>query len=174
MPDLTGIAGVVLAGGRSRRMGQNKALLEFNGKPLARHMMGVLRLTGLRHIYVSGDVEGYPCIPDAQPFSGPAQAIVNVWREIPGYQGYLFVPVDMPFLTPEALKDLLKHRTGTYFQDSPLPAYFTPPFKEFTGDSVRDLMATQEAVGIPLPEQDCSCLRNLNTPDEWQQAMRRP
>jgi len=174
MSDFTGLAGIVLAGGQSQRMGQNKALLEFNGKPLVRHMMELLHQTGFRFSYISGNLDGYPCIPDAQPFSGPAQAVVNVWRKVPEYKGYLFVPVDMPFLTPEALRTLLNNKRGAYFLNSPLPAYLVPPFKEFSGSSVRDLISAQEAAGIPLPKQDCSCLRNLNTPDEWNQAMRRP
>ena len=36
------IAGVVLAGGKSSRMGKNKAMLIYNGKPLLNHMVGIL------------------------------------------------------------------------------------------------------------------------------------
>jgi molybdopterin-guanine dinucleotide biosynthesis protein A len=35
------IAGVVLAGGQSSRMGTNKALLEYKGQPLLSHMIGL-------------------------------------------------------------------------------------------------------------------------------------
>ncbi len=172
MRNTAGIVGIVLAGGQSRRMGKNKALIEFNGKPLVRHMIEILLQTGLRDVFVSGTVEGYPCIPDARPFFGPAQAMSGIQKLIPGYRGYLFVPVDMPFLTPDFLLNLIEQNISAYFESSPLPAYLIPPFKEYTGDSVRALLEVQEAVGLKVPPDFSFCMKNINTPEEWKQAMR--
>ena len=58
MGDFNAIAGVVLTGGRSSRMGQNKALLDYQGKPLIEHMMEILKTTGIKEIFISGDVDG--------------------------------------------------------------------------------------------------------------------
>lgn len=104
MPDVSQIAGIVLVGGRSSRMGRDKAFLELKGKPLVGHMLDVLRSAGLKDVFVSGHVQGYSCIVDDAPFSGPAEAIKSVLKKIPNYKGYLFVPVDMPFLKRETLQ----------------------------------------------------------------------
>lgn len=59
MPDVSQIAGIVLVGGRSSRMGRDKAFLELKGKPLVGHMLDVLRSAGLKDVFVSGHVQGY-------------------------------------------------------------------------------------------------------------------
>ena len=52
------IAGIVLAGGKSSRMGQNKALLSYRGQPLIEHMQRLIGQAGLQDVYISGDVPG--------------------------------------------------------------------------------------------------------------------
>lgn len=165
------IAGIVLAGGRSRRMGQNKALLNFNGKALVQHMMDILSEAGLLNVFVSGSLDGFPCIPDSQPWSGPAQAMEDVWKKTPQYRAYLFVPVDMPFLEPSLLLLLLESQYSTYFENSIFPVYLVAPFVDFHADSVRALMDGQKAKSLPVPEIYAPCFQNLNTPDEWKKAV---
>lgn len=120
MGDFSAIAGVVLAGGRSSRMGKNKALLDYQGKPLVEHMMEIIKRAGIREIFISGDVDGYDCLPDPAPFTGPAEAIKSIIQRLSSYAGFLFVPVDMPLLKPEMLHLLLNKKredillTGRY------------------------------------------------------------
>lgn len=174
MADFSHIAGIVLAGGRSSRMGRNKAFLEFKGKPLVGHMLDVLQSLGLKDVFVSGHVEGYPCIVDDAPFSGPAEAIKSVLKNIPGYKGYLFVPVDMPFLRSQTLQILLEQEGGGYFIEWPLPAYLTPPFSSTDSVSVHDYLAAQGIYPVSLPQEFEEDMRNINTPQEWEEVSKAP
>ena len=47
-------AGIVLAGGRSSRMGTSKALLRYKDRPLIEHMQNLLHQAGLDDVYISG------------------------------------------------------------------------------------------------------------------------
>jgi molybdopterin-guanine dinucleotide biosynthesis protein A len=174
MPDFDKIAGVVLAGGRSSRMGRDKAFLEFKRRPLVEHMMNILRSTGLKDVFVSGHVEGYPCITDDAPFSGPAEAIKTVLKKIPGYKGYLFVPVDMPLLKSQTLQVLLQQENGGYFIEWPLPAYLTPPFSPSDSTSVHDYLASQGIYPVSLPQEFEDDMKNINTPQEWEETLKSP
>ncbi len=106
------IAGVVLAGRKSSRMGQDKAALLFHGRPLIDHMTGLLCEAGCDDVFISGQRSGYKCRPDSTPYQGPAAALRHVLQEMRAYQGVLFVPVDMPLLTAGFLQQLLLHKKG--------------------------------------------------------------
>jgi molybdenum cofactor guanylyltransferase len=164
--------GVVLAGGRSSRMGTNKAFLEYREKPLIEHMMGLLKEAGGKEVWVSGSLAGYPCIPDEENFEGPAMAIRTVLNcfERADVSGVLFVPIDMPTLTPNLLRELGRRQGGAYYQGWPLPAFL--PFKEISpkDKSVKGLLRTMRILAREIPEGHYSCFINANTPEEWREA----
>ena len=163
------VAGIILAGGKSSRMGRDKALLEFNGRPLVVHMMAMLHELGLAQVYISGSLPGYPCIPDAQPFMGPAQGICNVMRHKPGYDGYLCVPVDMPLLNAALLRMLLVQGKGACFAGWPLPLYLVPPLKDGIYPSVRDVILAHDIQAVALPRGQETRMTNANTPQQWKE-----
>ncbi len=173
MGDFNAIAGVVLAGGRSSRMGQNKALLDYQGKPLIEHMMKILKKTGIKEIFISGDVDGYDCLSDQAPFTGPAEAIKSVVKRLSGYAGFLFVPVDMPLLKPDMLHLLLQQKEGGYFTDRPLPAFITLPYPESEKKSVQGLLDDFGIYPIALPEHFSFSMKNANTPQDWAEVINR-
>lgn len=166
------IAGVVLAGGRSSRMGQNKALLDYNSEPLLDHMVALLEQTGIHDIYVSGDFEGYCCIPDSAPHEGPAWAMVDVLQQLTDYGGVLFVPVDMPLLCVDALGILMEQAKGGYFEGFPLPVFITNADLKERTKSVKALLKKLKISPITLPPELEFCMTNTNTPEEWQEALR--
>lgn len=171
MDDFSTIAGVVLAGGRSSRMGQNKALLDYRGKPLIEHMMEILKITGIKKIFISGDVDGYDCLSDQEPFTGPAEAIKSIIKRISGYAGFLFVPVDMPLLKPDMLHLLLQQKEGGYFIDWPLPAFMTPPYQQSEKTSVQGLLDDYGIYPVALPEHFSFSMKNANTPQDWAEVI---
>jgi molybdopterin-guanine dinucleotide biosynthesis protein A len=72
-----GFSGVVLTGGRSTRMGQDKSLLVVDGEAMATRVMRALREAGASEVAcVGGDVDalhalGMIAIPDETPDAGP-------------------------------------------------------------------------------------------------------
>jgi molybdopterin-guanine dinucleotide biosynthesis protein A len=164
--------GVVLAGGRSSRMGTNKAFLEYRGKPLIDHMMGLLKEADAKEVWVSGSLAGYPCIPDEEKFEGPAMAIRHVLKctKRANVSGVLFVPVDMPALTPNLLREIGRQKGGAYYQGWPLPAFL--PFKDISPEdrSIKGLLRTLRVPAREIPEGHRACFVNANTPEEWREA----
>ncbi len=77
--DWTGVAGWVLVGGASSRMGRDKALMEVNGTPLALAVAGAMGRI-CRRVSLVGDPARYanlglPVIPDAMRGLGPLSGI---------------------------------------------------------------------------------------------------
>lgn len=118
--------GLVLAGGRSRRMGRDKALLPLAGDtPVTLLEHAVRRLYRLcPEVWVScaaGCVyAGFDCVEDAPlpegvpdddrhgvgPLRGLVAGLARAERE--GRQGLLVLPCDMPLLPEQLLRDLLE------------------------------------------------------------------
>ena len=164
---MANIAGVVLAGGRSSRMGSNKAFLEYNGIYLIEHMKNLLQATGLNDIYISGDVEGYKTIPDSQKFNGPHSAIIDVMAQLNDYDGALFVPVDMPLLTADILQRLINDDCSAYFKKHPLPIYIAIALEVGREvKSVKDIIKTIDAKSMDLPIEFQESMQNINTPED--------
>src|ERR1035437_38083 len=96
------IFGLILAGGYSRRMGQDKALLEFHGKPQIKHIYDLL------HKYCSKvflskrkyqkAYHGIASINDSDEFShqGPLAGILSAMKKYPDAD-WLVVACDLPF-----------------------------------------------------------------------------
>src|SRR6516225_2046903 len=93
----TPISGFILAGGRSTRMGRDKALLDWHGMPLVNHMSTLLR-------YATDDVKvvGRDHFPDRLPGLGPLSGIETALR-LTSTDNNLIVAVDLPLLTKELL-----------------------------------------------------------------------
>jgi molybdopterin-guanine dinucleotide biosynthesis protein A len=163
-----GVAGIVLAGGLSSRMGTNKALLSYRGRPLVEHMRALLRDAGCE-AHISGTVPGYDGIPDPAPHEGPARAITALLRRFDGRaRALLFVPVDMPLLTVEALKVLLAARRPAFFQGFPLPAVLEPSAMSPESRSVRGLLESCGAAPLALLPGMEAAMTNTNTKEEWE------
>lgn len=168
------IAGVVLAGGRSSRMGTNKALLDYRGRSLLEHMTDLLKESGAERVFISGEVDGFDGVKDDVPFAGPAAAISGMLRHLEGkgYGGFLFVPVDMPFLTPDMLRELTKIEKGSCFAGYPLPVYIPVGAGAAGGgfSSVRQMIDRLGLCDILFSCGDARSFCNLNTPEEWREA----
>ena len=98
------VSGVILAGGKSRRMGGTpKALLPFGGRPLIEHIAEILRSVLSDCLVVTNTPElygslGLPMVADVFPEGGSLGGIYSGLRAVPG-DAALCVACDMPFLS---------------------------------------------------------------------------
>jgi molybdenum cofactor guanylyltransferase len=108
----------VLAGGRSSRMGRDKALISLAGKPLIHHGLQILRDSGLepRIAGAQSDFSGLtpslhaPILTDDPsdagrgPLSGICTALAACTEDLA-----VFLPADLPLLPPSLIAYLLHH-----------------------------------------------------------------
>lgn len=188
--------GVVLAGGLSSRMGQNKAKLRRNSTDMLNFSKQLLIDSGISNIVVSGDEYD---IPDKVKKSGPAGGIYSVLSRFPQAKSLLILPVDLPFMTTKALADLrIKgelSQKATYFEGHNIPLYlpnnayvelfFSTVFSNGllansvgnSGKVTKKNGPSIKALLQKIPHQAIQCgdskaLFNTNTPEQWQQAIK--
>jgi molybdopterin-guanine dinucleotide biosynthesis protein A len=103
------LSAVLLAGGQSRRMGEDKATLLFRGRPLWQNQLDILRNVGPEAIFVSArtnpawrptDAE---FVEDAPPSRGPLSGIAATISRMTS-EHLLVLGIDMPFMSPDYLR----------------------------------------------------------------------
>jgi molybdopterin-guanine dinucleotide biosynthesis protein A len=109
-------AGIVLAGGRSSRMGRSKAALEWHGSTLLRRAVGImLRSVDGPVLVVRAPGQELPALPAGVPVAedpvegrGPLQGITAGLAAVAGQVPVAFVrSVDLPFLHPAYVRRVL-------------------------------------------------------------------
>ena len=193
-------AALLLAGGRSRRMGQDKALLEWCGRPLWRVQVEKLLKLGPAHTLVACRAEqglenygtpvgGITFLPDPPGEDlGPIAAIARALEqtELP----VLALAVDAPLLTGEFLRDhVLVHlhsEHGCFHRSAhglePFPGIYTPEMLPILLGAIRqnqlslqrliEAAAAQDLAHIhPLDPEFEPLFQNANTPEEWAQSL---
>lgn len=104
------VAGVILAGGKSRRMGIDKAYLKISEQTFLEKAKSVLTdLLGAKQVFISGR-EDEQAIYDVNNCIGPIGGIFSslVYLNKREFSYVLIIPVDMPFLTKDILGRLLQ------------------------------------------------------------------
>ena len=104
------IGGFVLAGGRSSRMGRDKATLDLGGKPLVARAVEKLRRVCAEVKVLSGDpgLEAYaPVVRDLHADCGPMGGMEAALSSS-GFDWNLFLPVDVPFLPAAYLEEWVR------------------------------------------------------------------
>ena len=179
----TANAGFVLAGGRSSRMGRDKALLEFHGATLLevaarklRQVVPAVTIVGPPQRY--GHL-GWPVIPDLVDGCGPLGGLYTALSNTAA-EWNLVLACDMPAVTPETLRALLQAAPNcgcdalvpeTAAGWEPLCAVYHRRLAPALGSAIqRKLFKMQEFVSkigaCPWPAPDAALFANLNTPEE--------
>ena len=109
----TDVFGLVLAGGKSVRMGTDKGLMDYKGKPQREYLFELLSNVCER-VFTSCRIEqnvppSLNPIPDKFDYNSPINGILSGMQMHPD-KAWLIVAVDMPFVDLAALQCLLKSR----------------------------------------------------------------
>lgn len=181
------LQGLVLAGGRSLRMGQDKALLNYQGRPHARQLWETLEQLGIKS-FIScrpdqlerQEMAECPMIPDRFLDFGPLGGILSAMAQYPN-TAWIVIACDLPFITTNRVLDLIRERdplkqATAYFnyerkQFEPLFAIYEPRIYSrmlhFLGEGLtcpQKVLFNSAIKKLPLAEQ--SFLANANTPED--------
>jgi len=178
---------VILAGGRSQRMGEDKAWLMLDGKPLAARQVELARALGAEEVFISGragaDYSALECrilhdrVTDAGPLAGIESALFAMSTPL-----LLVLAVDMPKMSAAPLRTLLVCSTETRGAVPRFTAGVEPLAAIYPRSALKiaqDLLSAQRhaarsfadrcvefdlAAFIDLPEEHSACFANWNSP----------
>jgi molybdenum cofactor guanylyltransferase len=182
------ISAVLLAGGESRRMGQDKATVLFRGAPLWRIQLELLRSIHPRELFVSARTDpawrpvNVEFVPDHQPsrgaLSGIAAALLRTASD-----HLLVLGIDMPFMSENYLRNLCERIEANVGvvpcgeRAEPLAAIYprnaVSEFSEALSGRdfslqtvVRKLVGLGKLRGITISAWERTLFRNLNQPSD--------
>ena len=132
MSSIAKLFGLVLSGGKSTRMGNDKGLIAYHGVPQREYLYQLLsEVCEETYISLRGEQEaqvpfGYATLTDENKFKGPFNGILTAHNRYPEV-AWLVLACDLPLINLKALKQLVKERNpnkiATAFAnaDDPLP-----------------------------------------------------
>jgi molybdenum cofactor guanylyltransferase len=183
------VSAIIQAGGQSRRMGRDKALIDYQGRPIIAHVIETLRALADDIVIVSNRSDLYSSfgarvVADYDPPCGPLGGLAAGLQAL-NTELALVVACDMPFLNVNLLRwlidladgyDAVVPQSGTEFE--PLHAVYRRdcyhPIEQRLQRGERRVISFFADVRLrPVPEVEWRLLDpggrsliNLNTPDD--------
>ena len=182
-------AGVVLCGGKSSRMGRDKAWLAWRGRPLVVHVVEALRQSVGEVVVVASAELDLPPLdalvardrePELGPLGGIREGLAHVSAELAFVTG-----TDAPFLAPAFVKALLAYECAAAVELDGIvqnlcavyPRAVLPAAEALLAQGRMRSMHLLEEVGyrkVPADSlPDAESVRGFNTPGEYLLAVRR-
>lgn len=181
--------GLILAGGQSRRMGQDKALLPWQGQPFLQHLIQKITplvqtcwIVGAKPAYASF---GLPMLSDKLADKGPVGALATALPQLPTSYA-LVVTCDVPMLPSSLLVELMSTpltnlvrllQVGERVQ--PLIGCYQKAaavhFEQaLAAEQLKlwDLVQQMTPQIVHCPRYFVPSLANINTPTLWNQHMK--
>jgi len=180
-------------------MGSPKALLEYRGRTFLQSILdataalGLQRFVALGHdagkILVQHDLQGVTTVTNQEMAAGPIGSIRASIRAIESHpiDALLVWPVDFPHVALDTVQLLIDR-----FREQDNPAIVIPEFERRGGHPVifgrtvfDELLSVSDSVGakavvhadpervVRIPVGDCAVIDCLNTPDAYQELLRR-
>jgi molybdopterin-guanine dinucleotide biosynthesis protein MobB len=182
----------LLIGGKSKRMGRTKALLEINGITLVERSFAALSKVAKKTVLLGKtdlpkSLQKVDMLPDIDGLAGPLSGMLSAFRWAPD-STWIISAVDMPFMHEDAWNWLLRQRRPGVW--AILPRIKGKQYVETTGacyepmlfDFVESIRSTgvsriqkikehPKVITPEIPESISSSWSNINTVDEWKQAL---
>ncbi len=185
--------GLVLAGGHSKRMGQDKGLIDYHGKAQREHAADLLSQF-CKNTYIScrpDQVDAinseYRALPDTFLDLGPFGAILSAFRSFPD-KAWMVIATDLPLLDEHTLKQL---RAGRH--PSKVATAFHSPVTDFPEPLIAIWEPRSYSTLLQFLAQGYSCprkvlinsevnllepdnpetLKNVNHPEELEEIIQR-
>lgn len=184
------ITGIVLAGGKSSRMGLDKGTCNFNNKPLVEYAIEVLKPFCGKILLSANNIDAYnkypyEVIPDEISSIGPLGGIFTCLKKSKTSHNFI-LSCDTPFIKGQLIKHIIENIEaenkvvaplhGSGFIE-PLCAYYNkgliPVFEECIRNKDYKLLKLINSVNTKLLKIDSSLaffdlklFNNLNTPED--------
>jgi molybdenum cofactor guanylyltransferase len=187
------VTAVILAGGKSTRMGTDKALLPWQGMPMLKRVYTVAQHCCTKVEILTPWLDRYrELLPDAifkreqQPGTGPLIALAQILGQVQT-PWLLLLACDLPLLDSVTLQGWIKQLPATdpawayvpYGNDrwEPLCGIYhvnaLPSLQTFMADGGRSFQRWLNQIpAVPLGVDDAiaAMLWNCNTPTDWQEG----
>jgi molybdenum cofactor guanylyltransferase len=178
--------GLVLAGGKSERMGHDKGLIDYHGMPQREYLYHLIdQFTENTYMSCRPDQndelnEKFQTIPDSISGLGPFGALLSAFRAHPN-QAWLTVACDLPLITADTITELIegrnpsKYATGFHNPETnfpePLISIWEPKsypqmlhFLSLGYSCPRKVMINSDTEILPI--NDPKMLLNANNPED--------
>lgn len=181
------VQGLVLAGGKSTRMGKDKTELDYHGKPQRDYAVQLLE-RNLLNTYVSiaknDTTLNEKTIEDKFVDLGAFGAICSAFQYNPN-KAWLVLATDLPFVNDDIIQLLLNHRNPKKIATAikGKSKAFVEPLITIYEPKAYPILLSYLAQGYSCPrkvlinsdveivEVDDGLIRNVNTPEEYEQAI---
>jgi molybdopterin-guanine dinucleotide biosynthesis protein A len=183
--------GLILIGGGSTRMQQDKSTLHYHGPNQRDHLISLLTplcsqvFLSCNATQASELTDTYNIIPDKLEGVGPIGGIQSAFDQYPTV-AWLVVACDLPLLTPETLYYLITHRqthkqatafrTGKEKYPEPLLAIYEPAAYPVIRHEIEKgqyspsrVLSTMDVAWLEVPNEND--LKNVNDPEGYRRTL---
>ncbi len=183
------VTGIILAGGKSRRFGKNKAFIPIDGVPLIERVVSVMASVFEHRLLITNTPEEYgylglPMVEDLIKGLGPLGGIYTGLETIP-HDAAFFVACDMPCLNGQLMRHMVGLRTGYDAVVPRIDRMFEPlyalyartmlgPLKGAVESGLRQILDLFSRIRVRYVEEDVirgfdrdlRCFVNVNRPED--------
>ena len=178
------VKGLVLVGGKSTRMGQDKSDLDYFGSPQKIHVKMLLENQNIKTFYsVQNQSDNVFEISDKFYNLGPFGGVCSAFQKDPN-AAWFVLATDVPFVDENVIKLVLKHRNpskvatavkgkGKEFVEPLITIYEPKAYPILLQYLAQGYSCPRKMLinsDVEIVEIDDSFIRNINTPEEFELA----